>query len=60
MARISASGTTPFKGTVLYGEGDPYEQTRVAFGNALEALTELGLGIESLLRTRMYLSLLHV
>ena len=54
--RVLVGGTTPFKGTVLYGEGDPYEQTRVAFGNALEALKEFGLGIESVLRTRMYLS----
>ncbi|MEV7500823.1 RidA family protein [Streptomyces sp. NPDC093018] len=54
--RVLVGGTTSFKGTVLYGEGDPYEQTRVAFGNALEALKELGLGIESVIRTRMYLS----
>ncbi|MEU6461927.1 RidA family protein [Streptomyces sp. NPDC046976] len=54
--RVLVGGTMSFKGTVLYGEGDPYEQTRVAFGNALEALKELGLGIESVIRTRMYLS----
>ncbi|MFY4720469.1 RidA family protein [Streptomyces sp. LaBMicrA B280] len=54
--RVLVGGTTSFKGTVLYGEGDPYEQTRVAFGNALEALKELGPGIESVIRTRMYLS----
>ncbi|TWV33080.1 RidA family protein [Streptomyces misionensis] len=54
--RVSVGGTTSFKGTVLYGEGDPYEQTRVAFGNALDALKEFGLGVESVIRTRMYLS----
>ncbi|MEV7156783.1 RidA family protein [Streptomyces misionensis] len=54
--RVSVGGTTPFKGTVLYCEGDPYEQTRVAFGNALDALKEFGLGVESVVRTRMYLS----
>ena len=54
--RVSVGGTTSFKGTGLYGEGDPYEQTRVAFGNALEALKEFGLGVESVIRTRMYLN----
>ncbi|MGM9445985.1 Rid family hydrolase [Streptomyces murinus] len=48
--------TTDRSAAVRYGEGDPYEQTKVAFGNALEALKELGLGIESVIRTRMYLS----
>ncbi|MBD0743318.1 RidA family protein [Streptomyces sp. CBMA152] len=53
---VHVAGTTPFKGTVLYGEGDPYEQAKVAFGNALAALEELGLGVESVVRTRMYLT----
>ncbi|GAA3370277.1 RidA family protein [Streptomyces sannanensis] len=54
--RVSVAGTTSFKGRVLFGEGDPYEQTMVAFGNAINALREFGLGIESVIRTRMYLS----
>lgn len=54
--RVLVAGTTSFKGLVLYGEGDPYEQTRMAFGNALEALKEFGLGAESVIRTRMYLT----
>ncbi|MBD0842647.1 RidA family protein [Streptomyces sp. TRM68416] len=54
--RVLVAGTTSFKGPVLYGEGDPYEQARVAFSNALEALGEFGLGPESVIRTRMYLT----
>ncbi|MFI0809846.1 RidA family protein [Streptomyces echinatus] len=54
--RVLVGGTTSFKGTVLYGEGDPYEQAKVAFTSALEAIAEFGLGVESVIRTRMYLS----
>ncbi|MFE9018215.1 RidA family protein [Streptomyces sp. NPDC007808] len=54
--RVLVAGTTSFKGPVLYGEGDPYEQAKVAFTGALEAIAEFGLGPESVIRTRMYLS----
>jgi enamine deaminase RidA (YjgF/YER057c/UK114 family) len=54
--RVLVAGTTSFKGRVLYGEGDPYEQAKVAFTSALEAIAEFGLGPESVLRTRMYLT----
>jgi enamine deaminase RidA (YjgF/YER057c/UK114 family) len=54
--RVLVSGTTAFKGDVLYGEGDPYEQAKVAFTGAIEALGEFGLGAESVIRTRMYLT----
>ncbi|MGW0880816.1 RidA family protein [Streptomyces sp. NPDC002671] len=54
--RVLVGGTTSFRGRVLYGEGDPYEQAKVAFTSALEAIAEFGLGPESVLRTRMYLS----
>lgn len=54
--RVLVGGTTSFKGSVLYGEGDPYEQAKVAFTHALEAIGEFGLGIESVIRTRMYLT----
>ncbi|MEU7084405.1 RidA family protein [Streptomyces achromogenes] len=54
--RVLVGGTTSFKGTVLYGEGDPYEQAKVAFTSALEAIAEFGLGIESVIRTRLYLT----
>ncbi|CAM5569879.1 RidA family protein [Streptomyces abikoensis] len=54
--RVLVSGTMPFTGTVLHGEGDPYEQARSAFGNALAALKRFGLGPEAVVRTRMYLT----
>lgn len=54
--RVLVAGTTAFRGRVLYGEGDPYEQTKVAFTSAIEAIGEFGLGVESVLRTRMYLA----
>ncbi|WUS96531.1 RidA family protein [Streptomyces sp. NBC_00708] len=43
--------------SVVGGEiaaGGPYEQTVTAFGVALDALKELGLGREDVVRTRMY------
>ncbi|MFE0414389.1 RidA family protein [Streptomyces tendae] len=54
--RVIVAGTTAFKGDMLYGEGDPYEQAKVAFGTAVEALAEFGLGIESVIRTRVCLA----
>ncbi|MEH6374432.1 RidA family protein [Streptomyces sp. KLMMK] len=54
--RVLVSGTMPFTGTVLNGEGDPYEQARSAFGNALAALERFGLGPGAVVRTRMYLT----
>ncbi|MCF3118132.1 RidA family protein [Streptomyces silaceus] len=54
--RVLVAGTTSFQGSVLYGEGDPYEQARVAFTNALEALGGFGLGPDAVIRTRMYLT----
>ncbi|MFC7216670.1 Rid family hydrolase [Streptomyces polyrhachis] len=54
--RVSVSGAIPFVRGVLQGEGDPYEQARTAFGNALAALGEFGLGPASVVRTRMYIA----
>ncbi|MFI1967712.1 hypothetical protein BLA24_00660 [Streptomyces cinnamoneus] len=54
--RVHVAGTTPLVNGVLQGEGDPYEQALAAFGNALAALKEFGLGPESVVRTRMYLT----
>ncbi|MFI6283669.1 Rid family hydrolase [Streptomyces sp. NPDC051018] len=54
--RVVVGGTTSFEGAVLHGEGDPYEQTRVAIANALAALAELGVGAESVIRTRLILT----
>ncbi|MFH8804734.1 RidA family protein [Streptomyces sp. NPDC017936] len=53
---VLVAGTTAFRGRVLYGEGDPYEQAKVAFAGALEAIAEFGLGPESVVRTRMHLA----
>ncbi|MEU4203142.1 RidA family protein [Streptomyces sp. NPDC045470] len=54
--RVLVAGTMPLVDGVLYGEGDPYEQTKVAFSNALVALEPFGLGAGSVVRTRMYLT----
>ncbi|MFR9795598.1 RidA family protein [Streptomyces sp. MS06] len=54
--RVLVAGTSAFRSGVLYGEGDPYEQAKVSFTGALEAIAEFGLGPEAVVRTRMYLS----
>ncbi|WP_328870690.1 RidA family protein [Streptomyces sp. NBC_00287] len=54
--RVLVAGTTSLKGDVLYGEGDPYEQAKMAFTSAIEAIGEFGLGVGSVVRTRMYLT----
>ncbi|MFE7764045.1 RidA family protein [Streptomyces sp. NPDC057438] len=54
--RVLVAGTTAFRGDVLHGEGDPYEQAKAAFTHAVQALGEFGLGAESVIRTRMYLT----
>ncbi|MGW0612154.1 RidA family protein [Streptomyces sp. NPDC002788] len=54
--RVLVAGTTAFKGDVLYGDGDPYEQAKVAFTTALEAIGEFGLGVEAVIRTRLHLA----
>ncbi|MDI5963620.1 RidA family protein [Streptomyces sp. SL13] len=54
--RVVVSGTMPVVKGVLQGDGDPYEQAKVAFGNAVGALAEFGLGAADVIRTRMYLT----
>ncbi|GAB2793190.1 RidA family protein [Streptomyces daliensis] len=54
--RVSVAGTLPLANGELVGEGDPYEQTKAAFGQALAALKEFGLDVSSVIRTRMYLT----
>ncbi|MCZ4125618.1 Rid family hydrolase [Streptomyces sp. H39-S7] len=54
--RVIVAGTMPLVGGVVRGEGSPYEQTLLAFGNAIAALEPFGLGADSVIRTRMYLS----
>ncbi|MEV8062958.1 RidA family protein [Streptomyces antimycoticus] len=54
---VLVAGTMPLaEPGVLEGEGDPYEQTLAAFGHALDALKKFDLGVESVVRTRMYLT----
>jgi enamine deaminase RidA (YjgF/YER057c/UK114 family) len=54
--RVLVSGTMPLADGVLQGEGDPYEQAKAAFAGALTALEPFGLGADSVVRTRMYLT----
>ncbi|TBO57777.1 RidA family protein [Streptomyces kasugaensis] len=54
--RVLVAGTMPLVDGVLHGDGDPYEQTRAAFANALTAIEPFGLGADAVLRTRMYLT----
>ncbi|TJZ51004.1 RidA family protein [Streptomyces piniterrae] len=54
--RVLVAGTMPLVDGVLQGEGDPYEQARAAFGNALAALKPFGLGADAVVRTRVYLT----
>ncbi|AQW50129.1 MULTISPECIES: RidA family protein [Streptomyces] len=54
---VLVAGTMPLaERGVLEGEGDPYEQTLAAFRHALDALKKFDLGVESVVRTRMYLT----
>ncbi|MEW1887697.1 MULTISPECIES: RidA family protein [unclassified Streptomyces] len=50
---VLVSGCTSVVGGEIAG-GGPYEQTVTAFNVALDALKELGLGREDVVRTRMY------
>ncbi|MEU5823518.1 enamine deaminase RidA (YjgF/YER057c/UK114 family) [Streptomyces sp. KhCrAH-43] len=50
---VLVSGCTSVVGGEI-AAGGPYDQTVTAFGVALDALKELGLGREDVVRTRMY------
>ncbi|MDX3852829.1 RidA family protein [Streptomyces sp. AK02-01A] len=52
---VLVSGCTSVVGGRI-AEGGPYEQTRTAFGVAVKALEELGLGVADVVRTRMYIT----
>lgn len=54
--RVLVAGTMPMRDGVLIGEGDPYEQTRAAYANALAALGEFGLDETAVVRTRTYVT----
>ncbi|MFI2369616.1 RidA family protein [Streptomyces sp. NPDC018833] len=52
---VLVSGCTSVVGGEI-SAGGPYEQTMTAFGVAVDALKELGLGAEDVVRTRMYIT----
>ncbi|MEU6854809.1 Rid family hydrolase [Actinacidiphila alni] len=54
--RVLVSGTMPLVDGAVRGEGSPYEQALLAFRNALAAVEPFGLGPDSVIRTRMYIS----
>lgn len=54
--RVLVAGTMPLADGKVLGEGSPYEQTKAAFGKALEALEPFGLDASSVVCTRMYLT----
>ncbi|HSA49338.1 MAG TPA: RidA family protein [Yinghuangia sp.] len=53
---VFVSGCTGFVEGVLVGEGNPFEQAQAAFGIAEQALGELGLTRDDVVRTRMYIT----
>ncbi|MFJ5706787.1 MULTISPECIES: RidA family protein [unclassified Streptomyces] len=52
---VLVSGCTSVVGGAI-ADGGPYEQTVNSFNVALDALKQLGLGAEHVVRTRMYLT----
>ena len=50
------AGTTATVEGEVVGVGDAYEQARVAFGIALEALATAGMATQHVVRTRMYVT----
>lgn len=53
---VWVAGTTATVEGEVVGVGDPYEQARVAFGIALNAVRTAGLDTEDVVRTRMYVT----
>jgi enamine deaminase RidA (YjgF/YER057c/UK114 family) len=52
---VTAGCTSVVAGELVH-EGDPYEQTRTAFGIGLDALAAAGCPLEYVIQTRMYLT----
>lgn len=50
------AGTTAMVEGQVVGAGDPYEQARVAFGIALDALRSAGFDAVDVVRTRMFVT----
>ena len=53
---VLVSGCVSYVDGGVHGEGDPYLQTKTAFGLGLDALREFGLGAQDVVRTRMHLT----
>ena len=53
---VWVAGTTATVDGEVVGVGDPYEQTRVAFGIGLAALRTAGLETKDVVRTRMFVT----
>lgn len=53
---VWVAGTTATVDGVVVGVGDPYEQARVAFGIALNAVRTAGLEPKDVVRTRMFVA----
>jgi enamine deaminase RidA (YjgF/YER057c/UK114 family) len=53
---VWVAGTTATVDGVVVGVGDPYEQARVAFGIALNAVRTAGLEPKDVVRTRMFVT----
>lgn len=51
---VAVAGTTATVNGTVIGVGDPYVQTMVAFGIALDAVRRCGLDADQVVRTRMY------
>lgn len=51
---VLTAGTTATGADGVLHPGDPYRQTLAAFGIALDALRSIGVAVEQVVRTRMY------
>ena len=49
------SGCTATQDGVVEGDGDPYNQAKIAFGNARKALEQAGFSLSDVVRTRWYI-----
>jgi enamine deaminase RidA (YjgF/YER057c/UK114 family) len=53
---VVTAGCTATVDGVVTGVGDPYAQTLIAFGIALDALAAAGASVRDVIRTRMYVT----
>jgi enamine deaminase RidA (YjgF/YER057c/UK114 family) len=53
---VYVSGCTSVAGGQVVHEGDPAAQTRQAIANVASALAEFGLGLDAVVRTRIYVT----